>query len=988
MYFGFDHNIESKLKLNRYYYIILSILIGVTSAAQEKTPLIHDVTYINTDDGLTDRIINKLGRTDEGLYYFYTDKLQFYTGDDLLDDIVSIPNIVAANSSLILASDNFFYNYAGDKLFALDYNENDNVSIAVVDNEFRLITRDEATYTLHRLSNRQWESMVEIVSDAPLTVIEKSDSMTCYITEDKKVICNNQIVMRGDTLADMIIPNDDYLRIDDNEIYFSVKNKQGTYHLDHNGKIMALDESLVIHEITKDNYGRLLLLLRNEKRIIERVILIDENDERQDWSFILDYSNIIIESFSENLKSYLSLATYNGIVTIQFVKSNALIKKYLHREEKDDWGFGRLIIDLDLDSEGKLLSASEVGPIFRNYKKEESYQLDQTLRDLTKIVHYDDSRSKHWLTTVNSGLKSRIYSIDARDKVKVEYETQGIYTVYQSEGDDIFFGGVEGHIIRLDKNDKFVDYGDGLDLPRERVRSMYMEEENIIGTNQGLYRITTGSNQQKAQRIHTSVINGPVISIRKYSDDYLIGTYGSGLYVLDDTLGIKKVINQNCCSINNYMYSTEKDENNNYWMGTNDGLYVMDSTYTIRDHYTLTDGISDKEFNTQASTRSEDGKIYFGTINGITVVDPTEYISDPVGDFYIKEVLSYRDNDVIVGQEEHLVHRFNFEPDSIIIEMEACGFGHAEFSYAVKNDLSLDEHVSYRLDQDQLILYGLPYGEHLLYINGRNKVPLSIVLERDYAALLRNAALYLFSILVLGYALYRFLDSRNKRRLEESHKEKQMAQIKLEALRSQLNPHFIFNSLGAISYFIQNKENRSANNYLTKFAKLLRGFLESSKNEYLTVAEEIQLIKYYLDLEKMRFGKAFEYSIDYSVAVDIHHEILPTMMIQPFVENALIHGISHRQDDRGEINIIFDKVDDVLRCTIDDNGIGRVAAAEIKKSSIKKHKSRATEIIEDRVRFAELSDELRISIDILDKYNGDTPIGTKVILTIENQEIT
>jgi len=181
-----------------------------------------------------------------------------------------------------------------------------------------------------------------------------------------------------------------------------------------------------------------------------------------------------------------------------------------------------------------------------------------------------------------------------------------------------------------------------------------------------------------------------------------------------------------------------------------------------------------------------------------------------------------------------------------------------------------------------------------------------------------------------------------------------------------MNPHFIFNALGAIQYYIQTHKAEEADRYLTQFAALMRMYLDSSKSTLITVSEEVSLLEHYLELEQMRFEGLFNYEI--TVADDINKDsmLLPPMMIQPLVENSVNHGIPLRTDGLAMISVRFYKERDTLQITIADNGIGTEKA---KMHTRKNHTSRSQSILREKLDTLSKSGLAHISMT-------DTPTST------------
>nr|WP_294936312.1 histidine kinase [uncultured Flavobacterium sp.] len=237
-----------------------------------------------------------------------------------------------------------------------------------------------------------------------------------------------------------------------------------------------------------------------------------------------------------------------------------------------------------------------------------------------------------------------------------------------------------------------------------------------------------------------------------------------------------------------------------------------------------------------------------------------------------------------------------------------------------------------------------------------------------------------FGLLILFY--------RNKLAVKEKEKElalkkakfeNELAILKLENLKSQMNPHFIFNALNSIQEYIVLNEKNLAGSYLAKFADLIRAYLEHSSKGYISLREEIECLDTYLQLEKLRFEDKFSYTITSSIS---NEEIkIPTMLIQPYVENAIKHGLLHKKDNRNlSINFELLKEEKMLRCIILDNGIGREKAAQLRNVN---HRSFATEATQHRLDLLNFGRERKIGVTIDDLVNDDkNAIGTKVTLLI------
>jgi len=215
--------------------------------------------------------------------------------------------------------------------------------------------------------------------------------------------------------------------------------------------------------------------------------------------------------------------------------------------------------------------------------------------------------------------------------------------------------------------------------------------------------------------------------------------------------------------------------------------------------------------------------------------------------------------------------------------------------------------------------------------------------------------------------------------------QKKIAELEMSALRSQMNPHFIFNSLASIKYFILSKQDDKATDYLSRFSKLIRLILENSKKELIPINEELEAIKLYLDIETNRFNNQFQYQIEIEEELPLSQLNIPPLLIQPFIENAIWHGLLKSNNDLKKLHIsLFKNKDDInsYYCIIDDNGIGRDAAFK-QKQYVEKHNSYGLELTKERIKLYNENNAGLISFTINDKFEDEIATGTKVIFILK-----
>lgn len=245
-------------------------------------------------------------------------------------------------------------------------------------------------------------------------------------------------------------------------------------------------------------------------------------------------------------------------------------------------------------------------------------------------------------------------------------------------------------------------------------------------------------------------------------------------------------------------------------------------------------------------------------------------------------------------------------------------------------------------------------------------------------------------LLALLYWLYRNnikkIEKRNQLVLDKINLEKNVNQSKLKAIKSQMNPHFFYNALNTLQSFILSNEKRLAIDYLSKFSNLTRTILEMTEKDFISISEEIKTLQLYLDIEKGRFDEDFSYEIHVGKNIDQESIKIPTMLLQPYVENAVKHGLLHKQGDK-KVAISFEIQNNELHIGIDDNGIGRQKSSALNQIKNKNHQSFATEALQNRIALLNEYNHKNIALKIIDKHNlQNQPTGTlvEIIIPLEN----
>lgn len=248
--------------------------------------------------------------------------------------------------------------------------------------------------------------------------------------------------------------------------------------------------------------------------------------------------------------------------------------------------------------------------------------------------------------------------------------------------------------------------------------------------------------------------------------------------------------------------------------------------------------------------------------------------------------------------------------------------------------------------------------------------------------LLGVAIICLLLAVLIAFFIYKN-NKAEKKRTESSLKQK-IAETQMEVLRAQMNPHFIFNSLNSIENFMMQNEKRLASDYLNKFTRLIRTILDSSLNELLPVAKDMEALQLYIDLQLLRFDNKFTYHTCIDPQLLTGDYKVPALIIQPFVENAIEHGIAHSEKRDCRLTVSAKLQDDFLIYLVEDNGIGRTQAAIYNQQNKPNHKSVGLSITQDRIRLFNGQHSSGDDVYITDLYGPDKePAGTRITVKIK-----
>jgi ligand-binding sensor domain-containing protein len=494
--------------------------------------------------------------------------------------------------------------------------------------------------------------------------------------------------------------------------------------------------------------------------------------------------------------------------------------------------------------------------------------------------------------------------------------------------------------------------------------------------------------------------NGIISMVVDNSNHLWIGTE-SGLYLLKEGKFVQHPLAKDPAS--NTINFLEIIGNRLY-IGTNNGLFELNTLrLSIDQHYGVNRGLINLESNINSSFY--DGHyLWFGTAEGLVQFDPS---IDNSGGRQLPPVLNIRSimlnyapfdySDYAIGMNENGFPnglRLPYSMNNLTFDLDGILLSNPEglrYQFWLEG---YDETWSKPVSNATITLSNLPDGDHMLHLRAvdefgvfSNSLELPIQITPPFW---RTWWFYSFVLLIIILGIRRYFRWKISQERERNYKKNLEYKTRLLALEQQslnasMNRHFIFNSLNSIQYFINTQDKISANRYLTNFAKLIRKNLDSAAevDNMVTLQQEIERLELYLSLEAMRFKDRFTYHIS-DPGVDAESIIVPGMLLQPFVENSIIHGILPNEHIKGHIEIGMRLTDQHLEVSIDDNGIGIDFSMKQKQDYNGDHKSQGMEITAKRIDIIrELSKKDFELEGPFQTMNPDRSIkGTRVLLKI------
>jgi hypothetical protein len=488
-----------------------------------------------------------------------------------------------------------------------------------------------------------------------------------------------------------------------------------------------------------------------------------------------------------------------------------------------------------------------------------------------------------------------------------------------------------------------------------------------FGTLNGLYRLDPGKpaywygDTDEVLRNRITAITG--------GDDgsVWVATSGSGVVCLKNDRVIRHINKDN--GLSSHIARCVAIDSGTVWVGTDNGLNRITGNSIVT--YSTADGLSANMIN---AILIDENMVYAGTPDGVTCFDKRKVSAFSRCNLRLLGVM-------VNGQPTDTPHlpELKYGNNSLRIDYAAISFkaaGDILYHYRV---LGLD--TAWKTTTlTALEFISLPPGRYTLELFATNKFNVksgTILLKiRVLAPFWQNVWFMIAAVAALIFLTWLVVNKRNKqvRKKEAAQRmfEQKMQDLELKALRAQINPHFIFNCLHSVQEFILDKDMLKANKYLSNFARLIRQTLDNSLQQMIPLSDEIAYLTTYLNLERLRCNDRFVYRITTDGSIIPAHTYIPGMILQPYVENAIRHGVQHTGNQQGEIDICFRRKGATVLCTITDNGIGRKATQALPREGRAVYRSIGMQLTQERIDMMNksLPDSILLTISDITAGNG------------------
>lgn len=975
------------------FWVCMLIFSGVLHAQNTFYPFDSDtkkgtdysVQYYNTENGLPQNTINDIVQShDHYLWLATLNGLVRYDGVQFDYYKTSTHPEIPSNHIVQIEEDhknNLWIRTANGKLA---YIENEKVVSVKFKEEVGYIGKTPQKKViigttkgqLYIYNYKSFSLLGQISEGVDINQIAYYNSSTIYIGTSKGLyLFNGNHFKKIDQLGD-------------DSIHSMLRNKNGEIIVANSTELYSIYGSEIskmpLHPVVRRRKIEKIFLSKKEKILIVNNRGLCSN---YDGSIInsnrVNISSDNIISYCEDEEGFIWLGTYNKGL-------NKLKQKTFQTYQQYEGLIGDVISSIIERSDGSILIANNCGGI--NVLREDSIHHITQLENSCVWSLLEDDEGRIWCGTNGGGIY--IIKDDIISSFNNDVNGKIIYGLYKSKDKSIWIGTENG--ISKYKNGVVKKYS----IPGHKnlqVNFITQDKDSVIwfGSNKGLGSINTKGDIE----LYTEEDGLPNNNVEYiYTDDYnniWIGSYG-GLTRFYESSFFNFPTQDNVIDSN---ISCIIEDNLGYlWIASDFGIkairraelvnFADGRTNNLSPHiFSEEDGIKNLECNggfQSPGIITQSGYLWFSTVKGAVVTKSRPLEKSGQTTLNIEKIII---DGVPQNFSDSISIRYN--TGSIEIHYSLPSFNNPKklrFKYLMEGL----NHPWINAGSRRVAYYNnLPPGNYTfkVQVDDFNKESIG----KDFLIIVPPPFwltwwfYFLVGITGLGVLIlfmYLRIHGIRKVEMEKTLLHQKYSAIELKALQAQLNPHFIFNCLNSIQHFIIINDELSANKYLGKFSYLMRMFLEHSKSDFITMEDEIALLRTYIELENLRFANSFTFTLNVQEDLPLTEFEIPSMLFQPFIENSINHGLLNL-DRKGLLYIDFRVENGTLIGVIDDDGIGRQKAMEYRKARDGSRKSRGFEITKDRINVFNRKNDMDITFEIIDKKDSEgNALGTKVILRI------
>jgi len=524
---------------------------------------------------------------------------------------------------------------------------------------------------------------------------------------------------------------------------------------------------------------------------------------------------------------------------------------------------------------------------------------------------------------------------------------------------------------------------------KNRATCVFAQKDTIyIGALEGVYRILPGKVTEFLGK-KLPLLRNRITSICEANDGTLwMSTYGNGVIAYKNQQVTANLTAASASGLTSNICKTLFLKDNHLWIGTDKGvnkIIITDTPYLVT-KYTTADGLASDNINV---IFQNDSMVFIGTSVGLTYFNEKFIASG--------SLCELRMTNLRVSNQE-------LTPDSTGFTLphsqNNIRFDYVGISFRAVGDIVYDYRLlgldtAWQKTRETFLSYPtLPSGVYELQVQATNKFNVKskvMTVKFTISELLWEKTWFriLLSIILLAVIglMLRFLNSRVRmRETEKTRITSRISELEQLALKSQMNPHFIFNSLNSIQQYVMDKDIAGANRFISGFSKLIRQTLDFSSKPLVQLSDEIAYLRTYLELEKNRLEDKFTFEVSVAEELKDSDHLVPPMILQPYLENSLRHGIRFRKDNEGRISVRVNKLGDRLICVIEDNGVGRKLAAQYKSLNPIEYQSKGMSLTADRLELINrnIKNKIEVRIDDIELESGASA-GTRVTVSFPEE---